>query len=159
MTADDTWRSAPAAAPGGPPAVLAGNAGFLLGKVHELARDRFEQSLAPLGLKARHYGVLAALAEQSPVAQNALGDRLNIDRSTMVAVIDELEAAGRVVRRRNPQDRRAYQLELTEAGHAALKEAVRVVDRVQDEVFAPLDRGQRGQLQAMLTALLRHLTA
>jgi DNA-binding MarR family transcriptional regulator len=77
----------------------------------------------------------------------------------MVAVIDELEAAGRVVRRRNPQDRRAYQLQLTTAGHAALQEAVRVVDRVQDEVFAPLNRGQRGQLQAMLTALLRHLTA
>ena len=159
MTAGNTGRSAPAPALGRPPAVLFGNAGFLLGKVHELARDRFEQNLAPLGLKARHYGVLAALAEQSPVAQNVLGDRLNIDRSTMVAVIDELEAAGRVVRRRNPQDRRAYQLELTDAGRAVLQEAVRVVDRVQDEVFAPLDHDQRQQLHAMLAALLRHLTA
>ena len=159
MTADDTARSAPAAAWGEPPEVLSGNAGFLVGKVHELARDRFEQALAPLGLKARHYGVLAALAEHSPVAQNALGDRLNIDRSTMVAVIDELERSGRVIRRRNPQDRRAYQLQLTGAGRAALREAVQVVDRVQDEVFAPLGRDQRGQLHAMLTALLRHLTS
>ncbi len=157
MTADDTQRSARGAVPGSPPSILAANAGFLLGKVHELARDRFEQTLAPLGLKVRHYGVLAALAEQSPVAQNALGDRLGVDRSTMVAVIDELEAAGRVVRGRNPQDRRAYHLELTDAGRAVLQEAVQVVDRVQQEVFAPLDRVQREQLHAMLTALLRHL--
>ena len=159
MTAGNSGRSAPPAVRGGAPAVLSGNAGFLLGKVHELARDRFEQALAPLGLRVRHYGVLAALAEQSPVAQNALGERLYIDRSTMVAVIDELEAAGRVVRRRNPQDRRAYHLELTDDGRAALQEAGRVVDRVQDEVLAPLDHDQRQQLQAVLTALLRHLTA
>ena len=158
MTADDTRRSAPAAAPGGPPAVLAGNAGFLLGKVHELARDRFEQSLAPLGLKARHYGVLTAVAEQGPVAQNALGDRLNIDRSTMVAVIDDLEAAGRVTRRRNPRDRRAYWIQLTDEGRSLLEQANQVVGRVQDEVFAPLDRAQRHQLHTALAALLRHLT-
>ncbi len=155
MTAEDTRRPVP----GAPPAVLAGNAGFLLGKVHELARDRFEQTLAPLGLKVRHYGVLVALAEQSPVAQNALGDRLGVDRSTMVAVIDELEAAGRVVRGRNPQDRRAYRLQLTDAGRAVLREAVQVVDRVQEEVLAPLDRVQREQLHAVLTALLRHLSS
>ena len=159
MAADDIRGSISTEALDQPPAALAGNAGFLLGKVHELARDRFELALAPLGLKARHYGVLAALAEWGPVAQNALGDRLNIDRSTMVAVIDELEAAGRVVRRRNPQDRRAYRLGLTNAGHAALREAGRVVDRVQDEVFAPLNRDERAQLHAKLTALLHHLTS
>lgn len=158
MTISGEQHPASAETANGPPTVLAGNAGFLLGKVHELARDRFEQALAPLGLKARHYGVLAALAEQGPVAQNALGDRLHIDRSTMVGVIDELEAAGRVLRQRNPQDRRAYQLRLTDAGRATFQQAVQVVDQTQDEVFAPLGRPQRQQLHDMLTALLRHLT-
>lgn len=158
MTISGEQRPASVETSDGPPAVLAGNAGFLLGKVHELARDRFEQALAPLGLKARHYGVLATLAEQGPVAQNALGDRLRIDRSTMVGVIDELEAAGRVLRRRNALDRRAYQLELTNAGQAIFQQAVRVVDQTQNEVFAPLGRPQRQQLHTMLTALLRHLT-
>ena len=104
-----------------PPAVLTGNTGFLLGRVHELAGDRFEQALARLGLKARHYGVLAALADQGPVAQNAVGDRLRVDRSAVVSVIDELEAAGRVPRRRNPPDRGAYQLELHDALTALLR--------------------------------------
>lgn len=140
-----------------PPAVLAGNTGFLLAKVHELARHRFEQALIPTGLTARHYGVLAALAEQGPSAQNALGDRLRIDRSTMVAVIYELEAAGRVARQRNPQDRRAYRIDLTPAGHRVLQEAVRVVTRVQDEVLAPLDDAERVRLHAALAVLLRHL--
>lgn len=146
------------AAAGQPPSVLATNPGFLISTVSQLARERFERALAPLHLRARHYGVLAALAAQGPVAQTLLGDRLQIDRSTMVAVIDELEAAGRVTRRRNPRDRRAYQLELTPAGRQALERAERVVERVRGEVFAPLDQDQRAQLQAMLTALLHHLT-
>ena len=154
MTSEDRPRAAEAR---GVPAALAGNTGFLLGKVHELARDRFEAALRPLGLRARHYGVLAAVAEQGPVAQNALGDRLNIDRSTMVAVIDDLEAAGRVTRRRNVYDRRAYQIQLTDKGRSLLHQANQVVGRVQDEVFAPLDRAQRDQLHTALAALLRHL--
>ena len=140
-----------------PPAVLAGNAGFLLGKVHELARDRFERALGPLDLTVRRFGVLASLAEQGPVAQVVLGGRLAIDRSTMVSVIDELEAAGRVARRRDPRDRRAYRIELTEDGRTVLEQAELVVAQVQDEVLAPLDLGQRDQLHAVLTVLLRHL--
>ena len=140
-----------------PPAVLAGNPGFLLGKVHERARERFERALSPLDLTARRFGVLATLAEQGPEAQSVLGSRLDIDRSTMVSVIDELEAAGRVARRRDPRDRRAYRIELTEDGRTVLEQAVQVVGQVQDEVFAPLDRGQRDQLHAVLTVLLRHL--
>ena len=148
-------QQAPDAGP--PPEVLASNPGFLMSKVSELARVRFEQALAPLGVKTRHYGVLAALAAQGPVAQTLLGDRLNIDRSTMVSVIDELEAAGRVTRQRNPYDRRAYQLELTPTGREALEQAQQVVDRTLGDVFAPLDQTQRDQLHAMLTTLMRHL--
>ena len=107
-------------------------------------------------VRARHYGVLAALDEQGPLAQNVLGERLTIDRSTMVGLIDELEATGRVVRRRDPRDRRTYRIELTEDGQAVLQQAVRVVVGVQDEVFAPLDRTQREQLHTTLTTLLRH---
>lgn len=140
-----------------PPAVLAGNTGFLIGKVHERARDRFEQALAPLGLRVRHYGALAALDELGPVTQSALGERLRVDRSTMVAVVDELEVAGRVLRRRDPQDRRAYRLELTADGQAVLRRAVAVVGQVLDDVLAPLTQRQRRDLHGTLEVLLRHL--
>lgn len=152
MAVDDGGRAdAPA------PAVLAGNTGFLLGKVHEQARDRFEQALAPLGLRVRHYGALAALDELGPVTQAALGERLRVDRSTMVGVVDELEAAGRVLRRRDPQDRRAYRLELTGDGRAVLRRAVGVVAEVLDDVLAPLTARQRHDLHRALEVLLRHL--
>lgn len=140
------------------PARLTANTGFLLAKVHEAARDRFERALAPLRLTVRQYGVLVALAEDGPLAQNLLGERLGIDRSSMVTVIDEAEAAGWVLRERNPRDRRAYQLQLTPDGRGALRRAGRVVEQVLDEVLAPLGRDERAQLHAMLTVLLGHLT-
>ena len=43
---------------------------------------------------------------------------MRVDRTTMVAIVDELEAAGFVDRQRNPEDRRAYALEATDAGRA-----------------------------------------
>lgn len=91
------------------------------------------------------------------MAQHALGNRLQIDRSTMVAVIDELEATGRVTRQRNPKNRRAYQLELTPNGRGTFQQAVRTVSAVLDDVLAPLDQTQREDLPTTLTTLLRHL--
>jgi DNA-binding MarR family transcriptional regulator len=47
-------------------------------------------------------------SERGSLSQQAIGERLRIDRTTMVALIDDLERGGYVKRERNPHDRRAY---------------------------------------------------
>ncbi len=140
-----------------PPALLARNTGFLMSKVSQLAREKFEGALEPMGLKARHYGVLAALAGEGPHAQKALGEKLAIDRTTMVGLIDELEGLGLVERRRDPGDRRRYALALTDDGRRTILEAEAVAARVQDAVLAPLGEIERHRLHAMLTSILQNL--
>jgi DNA-binding MarR family transcriptional regulator len=74
----------------------------------------------PPGRTPRELAILCVLAE-GPVSQARLGNLLEVNRTVMIAVIDELEAAGLVRRQRDPEDRRRYALRITDAGIGALK--------------------------------------
>ena len=137
------------------PQPLAHRTGILLSKVADYGRAEFERALAPLGLKPRYYGVLAVLAAEGPAPQQALGARLRLDRTTMVAVVDELERLGLAERRRNRQDRRAYDVTITDAGRQLLPHLEMLAAAVEDTVFAPLNIAQRQLLHNLLTQLVR----
>src|SRR5215207_9324775 len=96
-----------------PPAALMARLGFVLVRASAGMTRLGAVTLAPLGIDGRHYGVLAVLSELGPVSQQTLADILAVDRSTMVAFVDELEEKGYVRRGRNPSDRRAYAIEVT----------------------------------------------
>lgn len=138
-----------------PPEALTRRSGFLLSALGRRSRDATEGALARLDLKPMHYGVLVVLADAGPVTQQVVGARLGIDKSTMVVVVDHLEGRGLVERRRNPGDRRAYELTLTDAGRHTLAMAGPLVAGVEEAVLAPLDEAARARLHALLLQLLR----
>ena len=115
----------------------------------ELAKDR----LASLGLSVQLCGVLNLLAE-GPVSQHLLGEQLGIDRTSVVELIDELEQKGAVVRRRNPDDRRSYALELTATGRSLQKRAARAFDAAAAEYFGPLSQDEQQVLAEMLRRVI-----
>ena len=140
-----------------PTGVLTSHTGFLIGLISQLIWEEFGRALNLVGLKVRHYGVLSALAEEGSHAQRDLGEKLQIDRSTMVGLVDELEGMGLVERQRDRVDRRRYELSPTDAGREALSKAKSIAESVQEDVLAPLDDAQRRQLHEMLTSVLRNL--
>jgi len=87
------------------------------------------------------------------MTQKALGDALRIDRTTMVALIDDLEDKGYVTRQRHPHDRRAFLVHPTGAGRAAKTAAIRILDEQQRRYLAPLSPAERDQLGALLERL------
>lgn len=110
--------------------------------------------LEPMGLSVRLCGVLNLLAE-GPISQQAIGERLGIDRTTVVEIIDELESQGVVVRKRNPADRRSYALNLTPNGKVVQKRAARVFDGAAEEFFAALSKREGDSLVEMLRRLIQ----
>lgn len=106
-----------------------------------------------MGLSVRLCGVLNLLAE-GPISQQALGEQLGIDRTTVVELIDEIERQGIVVRRRNPADRRSYALTLTPKGRTVQKRAARAFDAAADEFLGALELAERQALQGMLQRLI-----
>lgn len=117
--------------------------------------DLHAEHLAPVGVSARELAVLLLLDEQGPGSQQQAAGRLGVDRTTMVALLDGLEAKGLVARRADAGDRRRNVLELTEDGHKALVRALRASDEAERKLLAGLDDAEAAQLRTLLTRLAR----
>jgi DNA-binding MarR family transcriptional regulator len=133
---------------------IADQLGYLLGRAHLEHRAIAERALAPLGLSGKGFGALILLVQEGPLSQQRLGARQGIDRTTMVAVVDELESAGFVERRRDPRDRRAYSLQATARGRRVLEQAAEATKRAEDEFLAPLPAADRRRLKRLLGTLV-----
>lgn len=125
----------------------------LLSRAAQQMRERFEERIAPLGLKSKHYGTLILL-QDGPMTQVEIGRSLWVDRTTMVGLVDDLMHAGLVERARHPEDRRAHAVTLTDRGREALEQATKMVDETEADFFAPLSVDEREQLRTLLLKIL-----
>jgi DNA-binding MarR family transcriptional regulator len=136
-------RAAPARA-------LSRRVGFLLVQLGTHRHRRFAERLAPLDLHPRHFGMLSQLAVNEGQSQQALSRALGVQRSAVVALVDDLEHRGLAERRRDPVDRRAYTLYLTPQGRELLAELERVAEEDEAELLSSLDASERSQLILLL---------
>jgi DNA-binding MarR family transcriptional regulator len=132
---------------------LSGYTGFLLSRTGMIAMKRFSARLEPLGLTTRLWGVLNVLEAESGIRQHQLGTSVGMDPSSMVSAIDELEKQGRVERRRDPADRRAHALYLTDEGRATLAQGRKIAAEAHEDLLAPLSPDERAQLHDLLLRL------
>ena len=135
------------------PTALSRRLGFVLVRASAGMTRLGAETLSPLGIDGRHYGVLAALSELGPVSQQTLAHVFAVDRSTMVGLVDELEEKGYIRRGKNPSDRRAYALELTESGGAVQREAAELLEGCERHYLEPLSAAERRQLLDLLARL------
>lgn len=126
---------------------------FLLRKAGQRVAEQAETGLVSLNMTLRQFGVLNVLAAEPGLNQRAVGAKLRIDRTTIVALVDGLEAAGLVERRRGA-DRRTFALYLSEAGQDALEKSRVVMAQVHDEFLAPLSSAERELLRELLIRLV-----
>lgn len=139
---------------GGPiPGELGKFPGYLMARLGEASRRRFVKALEPEGLHPRHFGVMTMLAAHPGMSQHQLHEKTAIDPSSMVAVIDELEARGLAERRPDPEDRRARRVFLTEQGEQTLGRIRALAADLQREFFGTLTAEERKTLHALLRKL------
>src|ERR1700761_2186625 len=121
-------RPAPAAEPATPPSTGAARAqapaqaSVLIARIGRVVRQRFEQFLTPLGLSQRDVIALTYLRGHGPTPQQLLAERLRLDASSMVCLLNELEESELVVRRRDRSDRRRALVQLSDKGERTLDE-------------------------------------
>jgi DNA-binding MarR family transcriptional regulator len=103
-----------------------------------------------LGLRFRHFLALSYIADRDGVSQQALGEDLLVDANNVVLLLNELEAAGFVERRRDPLDRRRHTVVVTPAGRRAIARAEQAREALEDEVLAGLTPKERATLGELL---------
>ncbi len=126
---------------------------FNLSSVGYVVSKRFKAILEPFELHPREFALLRAVGMEEGQTQQALADRLQIPRSRMVAIVDELEARGLVERHPNPGDRRVRELHLTGEGRKVLERAFAQAVEYEQQVSAPLAPEEREQLLDLLERL------
>ncbi len=101
-------------------AALEESLGFLLADASRLMRRAFEQQITGSTLTLGQARALAQVARNEGCRQVELAERLEIKPITLARLLDQLEQAGLVERRADPDDRRAYRLYLREQADQAL---------------------------------------
>jgi DNA-binding MarR family transcriptional regulator len=113
-------------------------------------RRRFEEAVAPLGLRARHLVALTHLSEHGPSPQQALIEALGLDASNLVALLNELEDADLIVRSRDRADRRRGIIGLSAEGERVLAAVDSALETVDDEKLSALSSDERATLNELL---------
>lgn len=98
---------------------------------------------------------MASLASGTPASQQEVGQKLGVDRITMVALIDSLERKGMLARRADPLDRRRNVVELTAAGIDTLLHADDAAGEAERVLLTPLGPRREQQLREALQLLVQ----
>ncbi len=135
------------------PETLTKHIGYLISRTAAQFKQQTSALFQPLGIIPPQYLILSTLDSKGRQTQKALGQHLNIDPTTMVWLIDDLEQKKHVRRENNPVDRRAYLVTLTATGKALFERSDKQLSLLEDELLAPLSKGERQTLQRLLTRL------
>jgi DNA-binding MarR family transcriptional regulator len=123
---------------------------FLLAQVGAHAARQFAERLTPLGVTPAHAGILRRLAASSGISQRELASRLGMHASRLVAVVDEMESMGLIVRESHAEDRRAHALQITPQGREKLATIGAASRQHNDTLCAALNEEERGMLAELL---------
>lgn len=132
---------------------LGSSTGFMLALMGQDAIRRLRDALTAHDLKPRQFQILDLLADRGPVGQRELGETMAIDHSILVTMLNPLEAAGLINRKRSGTDRRRHVVTITPAGQRRLTRAAQAQREAEDALFAGLTEQQRDQLRDLLIAL------
>ena len=138
----------------GPGVTASGRLGYLLKHAMMRMEALNVSALAPLGIDPRELGVMFLIGDHTPTSQEQSAQRLGVDRTTMVALIDTLEHKGLVTRHPDAHDRRRNVVELTDAGRKVLRHATKASNEAESAFLSPLTAAAADNLR---TALQRAL--
>jgi MarR family transcriptional regulator, transcriptional regulator for hemolysin len=113
----------------------------------------FNDALAEVGGSMPMWFILTNLKGEAWRTQHELAQALRIEGPTLTRHLDGLEEDGLVVRRRDPSDRRAVSVELTELGKAKHSELLRAVQGFNRRLLAGLSEDEIEELRTLLARL------
>lgn len=128
----------------------------LIGKISRSWRRHIDAALQPYGLTEATWSPLVWIGRaSSPPSQSRLAAMMGLERSAVVRLIDKLEDNGMVRRQPVAQDRRSWNLVLTDKG----QDVARKVETVTAEIRERVLQGIAAQDIAVTTGTLSVIAA
>jgi DNA-binding MarR family transcriptional regulator len=114
--------------------------------------QRMAEVLRPLGLTVPQYACLSNLVDEPGITSSELARRSFVSRQSMNVLLRGLERTGLVKRDEGPRQRRDKAAQLTGPATILFAQADAAVQVVARRMTAGLDKTQRAELFALLTA-------
>jgi DNA-binding MarR family transcriptional regulator len=127
---------------------------WLISQAYARSHKLLAEGFAAEGSRGYHYRLLAALDEFGAASQADLGRRTAIDRSDVVAALNELAERGFIQRSPDRDDRRRNVITITAAGSRQLRRLELALAGVQEQLLAPLSAADRSKLVKLLRQLV-----
>lgn len=131
--------------------------GFLISDISRLMRKRFDERARLIGATRPQWRTLAMLSRNEGINQGGLADLLEIEPITLCRMIDRLEEVGKVERRRDPDDRRAWRIYLTDKARPMLDQLRAIADELMAEALTGIDDPGRAAMTAQLNIMRANL--
>lgn len=131
--------------------------GYQLRMAQILAFRAFEERLTKYGRAPRYLGLLATIRAEPGLSQNKLAEAVALRRSSLVNILDQLEADGLLVRKAAPNDRRRNGVWLTDKGQAIVTALLREAKAEDVRMTKDLTEDQIRELNDALAKIIENL--
>lgn len=131
--------------------------GFLMSDVSRLLLRRFDERARKSGATGAQWRTLKVLERNEGLNQGKLAEHLEVEPITLCRMVDRLEESGLVERRRDPADRRAWQIFLTDKARPILDDLRNIGSGVIEEALDGFSARQRDEFIGSLNAIRANL--
>src|SRR6478735_11910326 len=123
-----------------------------LAETSRMIRRLFDRRASGMGVTSAQWRALAWLGHEPGLKQVELAERLDVEPITACRIVDRLEESGLVERQRDPDDRRAWRLMLTEKARPIFERLRMLADDLATDILIGLDVSD---VELMRSKLLR----
>jgi DNA-binding MarR family transcriptional regulator len=132
--------------------------GFLINDTARLYRRTLDGNIRDLGMTSLQWRTVARLRREPGMRQSELADLLEVEPITLSRMIDRLADAGMVCRKPDPNDRRAWNLYLTDKTDGLIRQLEIEAKRVEDRALGGLNEAERAQLAGLVERVRANLS-
>ena len=135
------------------------NIGYLLSDRARLLRRAFDEHMRALKITRPQARLLLHLLHNEGANQGHYAEQLDVEAITLCRMVDRMEEAGMIERRRDPADRRAWQLYLTARTREMIDEVRACIDSLLEDMLAGISPAERAEFARLLTLIGTNLGA
>jgi DNA-binding MarR family transcriptional regulator len=121
-----------------------------IGETSRMMRRFYDRRAAALGVTTAQWRAIAHVGHSPGLKQVELAERLDVEPITACRIVDRLEEAGLIERQRDPEDRRAWRLVLTDKAQPIYRRLGELAEEMAGEAFAGFSQGEFDAIRAKL---------
>ena len=124
--------------------------GSYISQIHRKSNSFITKKLSKYGIGSGQYMFLIKLYKQDGINQESLSESLFIDKGTTARAIKKLEEEGLIYRVKDENDKRAYEVYLTDKAKDIKEEVFRILAEVENMITFNLTTEQKGDIIKIL---------